>query len=453
MNNELFTTARGQYDSKDYQSALMSFTQCLQDAANPPKAGEVGLLYHQIGNCLVKLKDSSEAIQAYAQALTDTDYEMSGAVNYNLGMAYASLHDYDNAVRNFEVAVSDDRYDTRYKAYIGMGNALMKKGQTAEAGVAFREAALDEANPDPTKALLNLGVCFMALSRPADAVASYESAFQFDMPQAMKNKLNANLGQAYVACGEMQKAVDAFESAIADKTYFLSDSASVDYQRAVGAVSQGTSSQPTQVLAPVDLSGFDVAADGGPVYPEAESYYEPENQDPYYYAEAPEGDFPGYAQAYGDGNDDRFFTASDEELEQWSRGVAKQERKRKNVGLKIVVAIIIVVIVALGAAVFAYTQGYGYPTQESVAKQLMSDPQNSSALFAKDVENADSLVGQVVADSNAEVKGVDKSMSNSTVYVAATTAKGGEVQYKISMVRDLIGWKISNIELYFPSQN
>ena len=62
-----------------------------------------------------------------------------------------------------------------------MGNALMKLGKSAEAGVAFREAALDEGNPDPTKALLNLGVCFMALDRPADAVASYESALQFDM--------------------------------------------------------------------------------------------------------------------------------------------------------------------------------------------------------------------------------------------------------------------------------
>ena len=57
----------------------------------------------------------------------------------------------------------------------------------------------------------------------------------------MRNRLYANLGQAYVATGQMQKAVNAFEEAIADKTYFLSDSASVDYQRAVAAVAQGTS--------------------------------------------------------------------------------------------------------------------------------------------------------------------------------------------------------------------
>ena len=425
MNYELFNKAQSLYDAKDFQGALMAFTQCLQDEAMPPAPGETGRLYHQIGNCLIKLRDANEAIQAYTQAVADPAYDMKGAVDCNLGMAYASLHDYDNAVRYFEAAVADEGYDARYKAYIGMGNAYMKVGKTAEAGVAFREAALDEGNPDPTKALLNLGVCFMALNRPADAVASYESAFQFDMPQAMKNKLNANLGQAYVACGEMAKAVTAFESAIADKTYYLSDSASVDYQRAVGAVAQGTSSQPTQVLAPVDMSGFDVVADGTAVYPEAESYpAEAVPQDPYYYDDGPMEGAQGYPEAYADGNDDRFFTASDEELEQWSRGIAKQERKRRNVGLKIVVAIIIVIILALGAAV-----------------------------FSKDVEDVDSLTGPIVTDPSAEVLGVDKSMSNSTVYVKATTDQGGKVQYKISMVRDLIGWKISNVELYFPSQN
>ena len=44
-------------------------------------------------------------------------------------------------------------------------------------------------------------------------------------------------------------------------------------------------------------------------------------------------------------------------------------------------------------------------------------------------------------------------MTDSTVYVTAETDQGGQMQYKLSMVRDLIGWKVSNVELYFPSQN
>lgn len=451
MNNELFQQARAAYARRDYESALAAFTQCLQDAGHPLAPGEAGLLYHQIGNCLVKLKDCNEAIHAYTQATADTAYDACGSVNYNLGMAYAALHDYEDAVKHFEIAVSDAKYDTPHKAYMGMGNALLKLGKSAEAGVAFREAALDEENPDPTKALLNLGVCFMALSRPADAVASYESALQFDMRLDTKNKLYANLGQAYVACGQMQKAVNSFEQALADKTYFLSDSASVDYQRAIAAVSQGTA-EITQVIPAIsaDMSGLDVTADGGSLYTEQDPY-EDIQQDPYYYSDPyAQNDPYGMAQ-----NDDRFFNASDEELEQWSKGLAKQDRKRRNVGLKIVVVIILIIALAFGAAVFMYMQGYGYPSQDTVIKELFADPQAAtSSLFAEDVtsEEAENMLNPVVQDPDAVIDGVNRSMSDSVAYVTAKTPEDGEITYRVSLVRDMIGWKVSSIELYFASQ-
>ena len=56
-------------------------------------------------------------------------------------------------------------------------------------------------------------------------------------------------------------------------------------------------------------------------------------------------------------------------------------------------------------------------------------------------------------DADPNIDGMDRSMSDSTVYVTAKTAEGGEVQYKVSLVRDLIGWKVSSVELYFASQN
>lgn len=454
MNNELFQQARAAYAQKDYQGALAAYTRCLQDGGASLAPGEAGQLYHQIGNCLVKLKNPNEAIHAYTQATADAAYDACGAVNYNLGMAYASLHDYEDAVKHFEIAVSDAKYDASFKAYTGMGSALLKLGKSAEAGVAFREAALDESNPDPTKALLNLGVCFMALDRPADAVASYESALQFDMNSASRNKLYANLGQAYVACGQMQKAAAAFEESIADKTYFLSDSASVDYQRAIAAVSQGTS-EVTQIMAPVpaaaDMSGLDVAADGTAVYVDQDPYAG--TQDPYYYADP-------YAQqqdAYGaPGAEEHFFNSSDEELEQWSKGLAKQDRKRRNVGLKILVVIVLLVLVAFGAAVFLYTQGWGYPSQDTVVEQLFADPDAApTTLFASEVsaENAQAMMDPVKLATSPTINGMDKSMSDTTAYVTAKTAEGGDIQYKISLVRDMIGWKVSSVELYFPSQN
>ncbi len=442
MNNQLLEKAHADYQAGDYQSSLVGFTQCLQDPLSPPGPGEVGYLYHQVGNCLVKLKNPTEALQAYMQAQADEAYPDLSTVECNLGMAYASLRDYDNAVNCFEIALSDPNYSTPYKAHMGMGNALMKTGKTAEAGVAFREAALDASNPEPAKSLLNLGVCFMALNRPADAVASYESAMQFDMDGATKNKLNASLGQAYVACNQMEKAVEAFDRALGDKTYALSDSANVDYQRAVGVMAQAASE------AEADTSGVDVSSEIVLYDRGADA------QDPFYYDEGPAADAPRFADMY-EGDDDRFFSASEEEIEQWSKGFAKQDRKRRNVGLKVLVGIVVVVVLAFAAAVFGYTQGYGVPTQEMVTQSLFSDPEGAQGVFAQSVSesSAASLRDSVVQDANVQVNGVDRSLGESTVYATAKTPQGGSIMYRITMVRDMLGWKVSNVELYFPSQN
>ncbi len=456
MNNGIFQQAKRAYTGGDYQSALQLFTQCLQDSESSLSPGETGLLYHQIGNCLMKVHNYDEAIQAYTQASSDAAYRGSGAVTCNLGNCYAALHDFEDAVRSFKKAIADPQYGTSYKAYNGMGKAYLKLGRSAEAGSAFRNAALDDANPNPSPALLNLGICFMALNRPADAVASYESALQFNMSPTTRNKLFANLGQAYTATGQMQKAVDAFEKALADKSYFLNDAASVDYQRAVGSVAQGTAvmkpvetSQPPLPVAPeADMSGLDVPGDGAPVYHETDMATAAQN--PYYYA-----DSYGVQDNYSSG-EDRFFNATDEELEQWSRGVAKQDRKRRNVGLKILVVIFILLLALLAGGVFMYTQGYGYPTQETVAKELFADKSAaSSTIFSSDVssDKIASMLEPVVEDSSARVDGVDRSMNSSTVYATAMTSSGGQIQYKITMNRSGLGWKISNVEVYFASQN
>ena len=65
MNNDIFQLARQAYQDKDYERALSSFTECLEQDPDGLQPGEVGMLYHQIGNCLVKLKDYNEAIHAY----------------------------------------------------------------------------------------------------------------------------------------------------------------------------------------------------------------------------------------------------------------------------------------------------------------------------------------------------------------------------------------------------
>ncbi len=461
MDNQYVAQAQAAYAARDFQIASSEYVQLLQNPAVPKAPGDLGYLYHQLGNCLLQLKDFDGAIESYTQATADTAYDACGAVNCNLGKAYAFKHDYANAVAHFEIATSDAKYDSPYKAYLGMGNALLKLGKNAEAGVAFREAALDSRNPDPSKALLNLGVCFMALNRPADAVASYESALQFDMDAATRNKMYANLGQAYVATGQMQNAMSAFENALADKTYFLSESASVDYAQAAKCMATGTIAMPPigqqpapSLQAPAqdagfDMSGLDVPADGVPTQEDAysvEAYADPQ----YYPAEA-----YGYepVDSYNSG-DERFFNASDEELERYSKGIARQDRKRRNVGLKILVAFFVVLLLAAGACVFLYTQGFGYPTQESVVKELFADTDHASNYFVSSMSSdaVDEQMRGVVSDSNVTIDGVEKTMSNSTVHVTSTTSEGGEVSYTVSMVRDMLGWKVSDVEMAFASQ-
>jgi hypothetical protein len=63
------------------------------------------------------------------------------------------------------------------------------------------------------------------------------------------------------------------------------------------------------------------------------------------------------------------------------------------------------------------------------------------------------MLEPVVEDSSARVDGVDRSMNSSTVYATAMTSSGGQIQYKITMNRSGLGWKISNVEVYFASQN
>lgn len=450
MNTTLFDQATVRYKNKDYRGALRTYTACLQDNTVPFSMGEVGLIYHRIGNCLVKLKNHNEAIQAYTQALSDQAYDARGSLQNNIGMAYASLRDYANAADHFQAAIDDESYDAPYKAYMGLGNAELKMGKSAEAGVAFREAALDESNPDPSKALLNLGICFMSLDRPQDAILSYESALQFDMTPDTRNRVNASMGQAYVANGQMQEAVDAFGRATADATYVLSDSASVDYQHALSEV-QKMASAAEALQAAADMSGLDVPVDGAYGATGADAtqpfFYDEELQD--------RTDFPGYADAY-DGTGTSFFETTDAQLEQLSRNMAKKDRRNRNVGLKVLVVIIVLVILAMAAAVFGYMQGLGFPSQETVVQQLFNDPKNAGDdVFASGLseESKASMVAPLVQDSAIEANGMNTTPTDSVAYVTADTGKGGQVMYKVTLVRDFIGWKISGVDLYFPSQN
>ncbi|MBQ9691350.1 MAG: tetratricopeptide repeat protein [Eggerthellaceae bacterium] len=457
MQNNYIDVAKAAEASKDWQKAIEQYQACLQDVEVEKAPGDLGYLYHRIGNAYLRQRDFDNAIAAYEMAISDVDYDACGAVNSNLGKAYAAMENYEQAVAAFEVASSDVKYPTRYKAHLGMGNALLRLRKHAEAGVAFREAALDPANPDPVKALLNLGVCFMAIERPEDAVASYESALGFPMSADTKNKLYANLGQAYVACNKMQEAMDAFDTALADETFFLSDAASVDYSKAATALATGTAAMPAispaaaaQRETVVDdslrqhTSGMSGAIDATalPQDPDLTAAFYPE-------------------EAYGyESNDqyedgvDRFLNASDGEVEQYSKTIAKQDRRRRNVGLKVLLAFIIAALLLLASAVVLYFQGFGYPTAESVVRAAFANPGSASQYFADGVteDTIAAAMSNVYQDEEIIIDGVDRSMSASTVYVKSRGLSDERtLTFKVYLVRDGFGFKISDISLYQAS--
>ncbi|MCD8317082.1 MAG: hypothetical protein LUB61_06750, partial [Eggerthellaceae bacterium] len=122
----------------------------------------------------------------------------------------------------------------------------------------------------------------------------------------------------------------------------------------------------------------------------------------------------------------------------------------------VLVTIVIIVVVLVAAAVVLYAFGFGIPTQESDIETLFNDPDAAATeVFSPqlDSETIASMTAAVIPDPNATIDSMDRSMSESVAYVTATTDEGGSLNYRITLVRDFIGWKISNVELYFPSQN
>jgi hypothetical protein len=49
------------------------------------------------------------------------------------------------------------------------------------------------------------------------------------------------------------------------------------------------------------------------------------------------------------------------------------------------------------------------------------------------------------------VSGVDRSMTESSVLVTATLSAGGEQSYRVSLVRDGLGWKVDGVTVEYPA--
>ncbi|MDO4797283.1 MAG: tetratricopeptide repeat protein [Coriobacteriales bacterium] len=421
MNQQTFETGYAAYQAGDWANAAAAFSQAKSTGEH---AGRVD---HLLGNCLMKLGRFDDAAAAYAEALEDESYGMVGALSTNRGRALMAAGRLEEAVEALNRVPEDSTYATPYKAYTALAGAYRALGDVRNAGIAYRNAAIDEANPDPSGSLRKLGGCFMDLGRPLDAIESYRTALDFANTSADTNAINCDLGLAYVAANRMPEAVDAFDHATADGTFELTPEVQAAYDAARNAVATLTSpQQPSETDDLLAAAGY-----GYPVDP-----LDPTGSTSADLMPSPE--------------DTGFFSVSEEEL------VNDDRRRRKSNGGKVFVIVVILVLLIAGAAGFAYFSGFGWPTQESVVQSAFTEKTNQGDVdkyLARSLnDDARVYLAQIIpGGATVNITGVNRAMSNSEVMVTAKLADGGEQSYTFSLVRDGIGWKISDINPVFTS--
>jgi Tfp pilus assembly protein PilF len=447
LKSNNYTNATIAYNSGDYIKALEGYYNCLTSDSAGFDPGDAGLVYHRLGNCLVKVERYEEAVSVYRKSLDDPAYQERGSLHVNLGTALSALSRYDDAIEEFQAALGDDAYSTPYRAQMGMGNALSKLGRIVEAGSAYRTAALDANNPNPVKALMNLGASFSALDRPGDAVEAYLAILDFRVTGNTLNRTYERLAGAYFADGQYAKAIQAFNDALLGGNYQLSERSQAQMAQARLAITS-----PDEALA---IVGMDATVSP---YPHA-SLEDSSSLQPL------DADISGsylFGTEHSTSDDIDFFTASDAELIAASKRQYKRERSLRHTGLKVFFALLVLVVLALGGAIFAFMQGYGWPTQETAINGFFDSYAAGRetvgywvpAAMDKPVEFSRMLQAVVKADSShVTIRHLDRSLSESEALLQVRLDGGGYVHYKVSLVRDGIGWKINGIELVFASQN
>ncbi|MEE0287517.1 MAG: tetratricopeptide repeat protein [Collinsella aerofaciens] len=427
MNSQLIQQGRAAYRAGDFSAAA----QMLGAAKTPDEI--MGEADHLRGNALMHLGMYAEAAEAYAAALNDGTYGKRGALLTNRGKALAAVGDYTTAAQAFSAATQDASYATPFKAYLGLGNALFQSGDYANAGTAFRQAAIDGANPAPAAALGELGRCFIKLGRPADAVETYRTAIDFAGPRDDTRALNAGMGQALSAAGRPSDALDAFNAATADGIYQLTSEQADELARVHDSLA-ALSAQTAMATAPAP------AMDAPAVDP----------LDP----------TGATGQFMPDPSDTGFFTLSESEMVQQDRKEAKVRRRHRHTGLKVFIVLLLLILIAAGGLGFAYTRGFGFPSQESVVSDLFQaagdgDTAKAESCLASSLsEDAKSMIiSSIPQGATVSVEGMDQSMTETTAKVKASLSKGGEQEYTVKFVRsdNHIGWAVASLDMDFSA--
>lgn len=164
-----------------------------------------------------------------------------------------------------------------------------------------------------------------------------------------------------------------------------------------------------------------------------------------------------------DPSDTGFFTLSESEMVQQDRQDRKQakvRRRHRHTGLKVFIVLLLLILIAAGGLGFAYTRGFGFPSQESVVTDLFQaagdgDTAKAESCLASSLsEDAKSMIiSSIPQGATVSVEGMDQSMTETTAKVKASLSKGGEQEYTVKFVRsdNHIGWAVSSLDMDFSA--
>ena len=454
MDQNKFNEAQAAYDSGDFRGAAKLF---LAAAADTGVVGN-GAAYHMAGNSLMRLRRYPDASTVYGHALRDDTYDRRGALYVNLGQALCSMGEYAEAGNAFESALAEPSYPTPFKALQGLAGSLMERGKVEQAAVAYRKAAIDPENPNPGKALVNLGLCFMGLARPSDAVEAYKAALGSESYKG-RGKALANLGIAYVQLGEYGEAVRAFENATQVHGYTLSGSARDAYERAATLAKPApervdgweTGELPPAVAADLGATGW---ATGELAALDTEAGFVTGISVP---APAFGGqDADAAARELGIGDAEAvtdFFNRTEDDMRKRDRAEQRSRRTAEQSRITLWRRILVwsaAAVVLLGGLAIAFGLGYGWPPQELVVERLLDayrlgdDTTKHWAVSSeKDVAKEMAKIPPLESYSISEV---ERDSWTSVVSVTVTPEKGAPLQYRVTLGREGVGWRVTGID-------
>jgi tetratricopeptide (TPR) repeat protein/GT2 family glycosyltransferase len=207
---------------QEWKGAIASFQQAIKLQQNYWEA------YHNLGDALVKQEKWQEAIAAYRQAIK-INPQFSWSYN-NLGDVLLQLQQWQEAVSLFQRAIELNP-DFAW-SYYNLGEAFSSLKQWQSALTAYRQALAIQPDLSEIEAKINqilnfkvkaeLGSAFecylKAIEQDPTDLESYHKALEIQPDRAC---LWIGLANAYLAQGESQGAVSAYQKAIAIEPQLL----------------------------------------------------------------------------------------------------------------------------------------------------------------------------------------------------------------------------------------